>query len=58
MKYKAGVALKRKIVFPLFSTINVCEEKKKTKRERVNSQEKQNKFFMYSKHVVYAHNSA
>lgn len=29
MKYKADVALKRKIVFPLFSTINVCGEKKK-----------------------------
>lgn len=28
MKYKAGVALKRKIVFPLFSTINVCGEKR------------------------------
>lgn len=28
MKYKAGVALKRKIVFPLFITINVCGEKK------------------------------
>lgn len=34
MKYKAGVALKRKIVFPLFSTINVCGEKKK--REIIN----------------------
>lgn len=32
MKYKAGVALKRKIVFPLFSTINVCGEKRKKQR--------------------------
>lgn len=32
MKYKAGVALKRKIVFPLFITINVCGEKKKKKK--------------------------
>lgn len=29
MKYKAGVALKRKIVFPLFSTINVCGERER-----------------------------
>ncbi len=36
MKYKAGVALKRKIVFPLFSTINVCGEKKNRERESVN----------------------
>lgn len=37
MKYKAGVALKRKIVFPLFSTINVCGEKRERERkERVN----------------------
>lgn len=28
MMYNEGVALKRKIVFPLFRTINVCEEKK------------------------------
>lgn len=34
MKYKAGVALKRKIVFPLFSTINVCGEKKEREGER------------------------
>lgn len=34
MKYKAGVALKRKIVFPLFITINVCGEKEKRERER------------------------
>lgn len=33
MKYKAGVALKRKIVFPLFITINVCGEKKRRKRQ-------------------------
>lgn len=36
MKYKAGVALKRKIVFPLFSTINVCGEKKEREREPIN----------------------
>lgn len=30
--YKEGVALKRKSVFPLFRTINVCGEK--TDRER------------------------
>lgn len=37
MKYKAGVALKRKIVFPLFSTINVCGEKRERERkDRVN----------------------
>lgn len=34
MKYKADVALKRKIVFPEFSTINVCG-KKKREGERV-----------------------
>ena len=28
MKYKAGLALKRKIVFTLFSTINVCGERR------------------------------
>lgn len=33
MKYKAGVALKRKIVFPLFITINVCGDKKE-RREK------------------------
>lgn len=27
MMYKEGVALKRKIVFPLFMTINVCGER-------------------------------
>lgn len=37
MKYKAGLALKRKIVFPLFSTINVCGEKRERERkDRVN----------------------
>lgn len=37
MKYKADVALKRKIVFPLFSTINVCGEKRERERkDRVN----------------------
>lgn len=35
MKYKAGVALKRKIVFPLFSTINVCGENK-NRQEKVS----------------------
>lgn len=34
MKYKAGLALKRKIVFPLFSTINVCGEKREGEREK------------------------
>lgn len=34
MKYKAGVALKRKIVFPLFSTINVCGEEKRRQRKK------------------------
>jgi len=33
MKYKADVALKRKIVFPLFSTINVCGERERGERE-------------------------
>lgn len=33
MKYKAGVALKRKIVFPLFTTINVCGEKKREREK-------------------------
>lgn len=33
--YKEGVALKRKIVFPLFRTINVCGEKKgETEKEK------------------------
>lgn len=32
MKYKAGLALKRKIVFPLFSTINVCGEKREREK--------------------------
>lgn len=33
--YKAGVALNRKSVFPLFSTTKVCRETKKEKqRER------------------------
>lgn len=36
--YKAGVALNRKSVFPLFSTTKVCREKKK-ERERVLMQE-------------------
>ncbi len=39
MKYKAGVALKRKIVFPLFSTINVCGEKKEREKERERERE-------------------
>ncbi len=30
--YKEGVALKRKIVFPLFRTINVCGEKETEKK--------------------------
>ena len=45
MKYKAGVALKRKIVFPLFSTINVCGEKKRQRekeREREREREREN----------------
>ena len=37
MKYKAGVALKRKIVFPLFSTINVCGEKKRRNRGEIDN---------------------
>lgn len=32
MMYKAGLALKRKIVFPLFSTMNVCGEKETTRK--------------------------
>lgn len=40
--YKAGVALNRKSVFPLFSTTKVCRERKKGRkkekeRERVNA---------------------
>lgn len=38
--YKAGVALKRKIVFPLFRTINVCGEEKQTQPEREISEKK------------------
>lgn len=34
MMYKAGLALKRKIVFPLFSTMNVCGEKKQGERDQ------------------------
>lgn len=37
MKYKADVALKRKIVFPLFSTINVCGEKKKRNNQLITT---------------------
>lgn len=33
--YKEGVALKRKIVFPLFRTINVCGEREgETEKEK------------------------
>lgn len=39
--YKAGVALKRKIVFPLFTTINVCGEKKKEPERQREKQETQ-----------------
>lgn len=33
MMYKEGVALKRKIVFPLFRTINVCGGRRNTETE-------------------------
>lgn len=36
--YKADVALKRKIVFPLFSTINVCGEKKERNNQLITRQ--------------------
>lgn len=38
--YREGVALKRKIVFPLFSTINVCGETE-TQRQREREREKE-----------------
>lgn len=36
MMYKEGVALKRKIVFPLFRTINVCGEKREREEMKVS----------------------
>lgn len=36
--YKAGVALNRKSVFPLFSTTKVCRE---TKKERKKNRERE-----------------
>lgn len=41
--YKEGVALKRKIVFPLFRTINVCGEEKENKPERKQRQNNKEK---------------
>lgn len=41
--YKEGVALKRKMVFPLFRTINVCgEENRTSQREDRTTKRKRN----------------
>ena len=39
MKYKAGLALNRKMVFPRFSTINVCGEKSRGERREGGREE-------------------
>lgn len=45
--YKEGVALKRKIVFPLFMTINVCGERERDK-------ERDNKTIRtFLEHIIY-----
>lgn len=51
MMYKEGVALKRKIVFPLFMTINVCGEREgETQKDK--TEDFQNKLYgtYYSVH--------
>ena len=45
--YKAGVALNRKSVFPLFSTTKVCRERKKGRKKEKEREREREKELMH-----------